>query len=89
MAVLLAVAVRIAPDQLLWVAILAAVVFVVFFIGIIRFADKNPAAALLEGAELLHWQQTELASKGLGSIPKTSVLPARPIDALPPKLEDE
>lgn len=59
---------RAAPEQLLWVAVIAGAVFLAYFFGVLVFASKNPGAALLEGAELLHWQKTELAAKGTGPV---------------------
>ena len=54
--------------MLLWVAVLATALFFVYFCGVLWFANRNPGVALLEGAELLRWRQTELASKGIASI---------------------
>lgn len=45
---------------------LVATVFAVWFIhGTRRFAERNPALALLEGAELLEWRKMEVAAKGM------------------------
>jgi hypothetical protein len=38
---------------------------------LINFANKNPQAALLEGAEFLVHQQIVMAAKGIGEFPKT------------------
>jgi hypothetical protein len=51
------------PLYLLILALIMAVVFAGYFIGILRFANKNPDLALLEGAELVHWRQIEMAAK--------------------------
>jgi hypothetical protein len=48
---------------LLAIAILAAIIFVVFFVGALWFASKNPGLALLEGAELIQWRQLEMTAK--------------------------
>lgn len=40
--------------------------FAIWFIrGTQKFAERNPAQALLEGAELLEWQRVEAAAKGV------------------------
>ena len=86
MVVLTVVAGRLPANLLLYLALIAAVVFVVFLRSVLNFADKNPAASLLEGAELLQWQQTELAAKGTGPIPLSAALPVPPLE-LPPSSE--
>lgn len=68
LAVLAIAAARIAPNLLLWLVGIGALTFVVYLLLVMRFANRNPGAALLEGAELLRWQQTELAAKGTGPI---------------------
>jgi hypothetical protein len=77
-AVLAIAASRIATELLLWVIGIGAVTFVIYLFAVMRFADKNPGAALLEGAELLHWQQTELAAKGIEPQHTTPILPPPP-----------
>jgi predicted outer membrane repeat protein len=57
----------------LWVCILAivliaAIAFVLLW-RLINFADKNPQAVILEGAEFLVHQQIELAAKGVPKLP--------------------
>ncbi len=37
---------------------------------LINFANKNPQAAILEGAEFLVHQQIQLAAKGIGEFPQ-------------------
>ena len=74
------VASRVDPEALFWVAGLVVGLFVLYFFGVLFFAQRNPGAALLEGAELLRWQQSELAAKGLGRIAPAPALqePAEP-----------
>ena len=50
-------------------------IFLVYFIGILLFASRNPGAALLEGAELITWQKQELAAKSLLEPPKVPAIP--------------
>lgn len=38
---------------------------------LINFANKNPQAAILEGAEFLVHEQIQLAAKGIASIPQS------------------
>ena len=78
------VASRASVDLLLYVAGLGVVTFLVYFIGVLMFATKHPAVAMMEGAELLHWQQAELAAKGTGPVPPPAILPAPPTTELPP-----
>jgi hypothetical protein len=75
---------------LLIVAALVVILFVVYLVGIVRFANQNPAAALLEGAELLTWQQ--LAAKTIPNPPNSNVAipePDTPQLTAPPPAEDE
>lgn len=52
---------------LLFIA-LAAIGFAVWFISSSRtFAERNPALALLEGAELIEWRRMEVEAKGVPS----------------------
>jgi hypothetical protein len=57
----------------LWVCVLAiSLVSLMAFIllwRLINFANKNPQAVILEGAEFLVHQQIELAAKGIPSLP--------------------
>ena len=78
--VLAVVAWRADPSMLIWIAVLAVGLFVLYFLGVLIFAERNPGTALLEGAELLRWRQSELAAKGLDSIPPVPALP-EPTDA--------
>lgn len=50
---------------LMLVAVLAFAIFVVFFVGSLVFAHKNPGIALLEGAELIQWRQMDMAAKSV------------------------
>ena len=68
--VLAVVAWRAEPSMLIWIAVLAVVVFVSYFLGVLIFAERNPGTALL-----LRWRQSELAAKGLDSIPPVPALP--------------
>ena len=74
------VASRVDLEALLWVAGLVVGLFVLYFAGVLFFAQRNPGTALLEGAELLRWRQSELAAKGLGRIAPAPALqePAEP-----------
>ena len=74
------VASRVDPEALLWVAGLVVGLFILYFAGVLFFAQRNPGTALLEGAELLRWRQSELAAKGLGRIAPAPALqePAEP-----------
>ena len=75
--VLMVVAVSLAAIALsvrvLWVSVLTAVfVFVISFVmlwRLISFADKNPQAALLEGAEFLVHEQMKLGTKNTPELP--------------------
>ena len=57
-------------NELLSAVTILIVIIIVFItlLRLIRFADKNPQAALFEGAELLYHEQMQLASKEKGSI---------------------
>jgi len=75
---------------LLIVAAFVVILFVVYLVGVVRFANQNPAAALLEGAELLTWQQ--LAAKTIPNPPDSNVAipePDVPQLTAPPPDEDE
>lgn len=63
----LAVAAYSLKDQtfLLCIAILAVILFALFFVGALFFAHKNPGLALLEGAELIQWRQMDMAAKSV------------------------
>ena len=63
-------------DALLGAIVVATlVVFLVFFIGVLIFAHKHPAAALLEGADLITWQKYDLAAKGIPHPPDSPAIP--------------
>ncbi|MBI4608959.1 MAG: hypothetical protein HY726_08125 [Candidatus Rokubacteria bacterium] len=71
------------PQLLLVIAGVGALLFLIYFIGILVFANRNPATALLEGAELLRWRQYDLAAKGLPNPPPTPAI----VDPLTPRQE--
>ena len=58
----------------IWVSSVAiGLIFIFAFVilwRLINFANKNPQAALLEGAEFLVHQQIQLAAKGIGEFPQ-------------------
>ncbi len=56
------------PILLMVVSILMAVVFMVYFAGILWFANRHPGVALLEGAELIQWRQMDIAARAVPSI---------------------
>jgi hypothetical protein len=53
------------PSYLIADAVLVVILFVVYFIGTLWFANRHPGVALLEGAELIQWRQLELAAKSM------------------------
>jgi hypothetical protein len=61
--------------------VFGAVVFFAWFIPIIRFADKHPDAALLEGAQWAQHQKDQLAAKGLHPRPEELALSISPLGA--------
>lgn len=67
----------------LWVCVGAMVlIFIMAFVllwRLINYANKNPQAVILEGAEFLVHQQIELASKGVPSIPIKDVTTETPL----------
>lgn len=64
-------------------------IFILAFVilwRLINFANKNPQAAILEGAEFLVHEQIQLAAKGITSIPQSlSTL----IEETPIKIDNE
>jgi len=66
-----------ATDRVLVFALIAAVIVLVLIpiVAMIVFAWHNPGASLLEGAELVAWQQHEHAAKGVGVIPERPPVP--------------
>jgi hypothetical protein len=67
--------------------VFAAIVFFIWFFPVIRFAEKHPDAALLEGAEWSGFQRFQAAAKGyIPSLPdkEPSLLPGSQ-PALPPE----
>ncbi|KIC90266.1 hypothetical protein [Flavihumibacter solisilvae] len=59
----------------LWISCAAiALIFILTFVilwRLINFANKNPQAAILEGAEFLVHEQIQMAAKGLKSMPQS------------------
>ncbi len=59
----------------LWISAAAiGLIFILVFVmlwRLINFANKNPQAAILEGAEFLVHEQIQLAAKGITSIPQS------------------
>jgi hypothetical protein len=53
------------PFYALIVGLLIPVIFAVYFSGALWFAHRHPGVALLEGAELIQWQQMEMAAKDM------------------------
>jgi hypothetical protein len=49
---------------------LVGVIFMTYLWKVMSFARDNPAAALLEGADLVQWQRGELAAKGIQFPPR-------------------
>ena len=63
-----------------------AVIFLLWFFPVMRFVEKHPDAALLEGAEWTGWQRFQAAAKGY--IPQAperepTLLPGSPQASLP------
>lgn len=56
---------------------------------LIRFAERHPAPAILEGAEYIAYQQIQLAQKNVGELPPSPDEPpsAEPLPVLPAQLE--
>lgn len=73
----------------LMLAGLIATIFASWFIQSTRtFAQRNPALALLEGAELIEWQKLEMAAKGIPPVENPVLVEDRGRDVAPlPKLE--
>ena len=54
---------------------MVATVFAIWFISSSRrYAEKNPALALLEGAEFLEYHKMEVAAKGVLAAPNQPAL---------------
>lgn len=67
------------PEYLLIVGVLAVVLFLVFFAGVLWFSHNHPDTALLEGAELVKWRQLEIAAKGVKTTPELAANTPAPI----------
>lgn len=77
---------RINGDYLILAMVsMAVLVFAGFFKEAMKYADKNPAAALLEGSELVTWRKQELSAKYIPDPPKTQAIsdPKTPLSSLP------
>lgn len=64
-------------------------IFILAFVilwRLINFANKNPQAAILEGAEFLVHEQIQLAAKGVGSFPQSI---SNPIEDTPVLINNE
>lgn len=74
---------------LLALAGLGVLVFLYYQYMVVSYAKKNPAGALLEGADFVKWHQDEIAAKDLKIIPSHTPLvvdPQNPIQlAGPPR----
>jgi len=66
-------------------AVLATTLLVIWWI--LRYAEKHPVSATLEGAEIILWQQHQLvlAAKGLAELPESPVIPNP--EGAPPQVE--
>jgi hypothetical protein len=60
---------------LVGIVVIAVLVFAICFRESMKYADRNPAAALLEGAQLVTWRTQELAAKAIAHPPKTPAIP--------------
>ncbi|MEO7860170.1 MAG: hypothetical protein ABIU05_06950 [Nitrospirales bacterium] len=70
--VLAVAAYKLNNEYLLFATVCLAVLICVGFCWwAMRYADRNPGAALLEGAELVTWRMQELASKSIHKLPNT------------------
>ena len=72
------------PWMLLTVGGSIILIFLIFFIGILIFAHRNPDLALLEGAELLTWRKIALAAKSIPEPPLTPAIPDPKAPEAPP-----
>jgi hypothetical protein len=74
--VALAVVAYKSTDKLVQVVVIAAIamLFLIYFFGILRFSIKHRDIALLEGAELLAWRQMDIHAKTVPIPPQQTVL---------------
>jgi hypothetical protein len=63
------------PNLLLVDAGLVVLIFVLYFAGVLWFANRHPGVALLEGAELIQWRQMDVAAKSGSEIGRVPVPP--------------
>ncbi len=54
---------RLSDHQLVVAAGFVVFVFVLYFVGVLWFANRHPGVALLEGAELIQWRQLDMIAK--------------------------
>ena len=52
----------------------AAIVFFLWFFSVLKFSQKHPDVALLEGAEWTGWKRFEASAKGLAPAAETAEL---------------
>lgn len=70
---------RLHSDKAILVALLMlAVIFLAWFFPVMRFVDKHPDAALLEGAEWTGWQRFQASAKGFLSDPSSTTIIVAP-----------
>ncbi len=63
---------------------LLATLFGVWFInGTQRYAERNPAQAILDGAELLEWHRMEIQAKGIPPSPNAPMVVDTSVPRLP------
>ena len=69
------------PLYLMALAVLGVVAYFYYQHSVLDFAKKNPASALLEGADFVKWHQHETAAKDLKVIPNSPMVsdPQNPI----------
>lgn len=68
------VAARVDVKDILFVLLIGATVCFIYILIAFCYALKNPGSALLEGADLVNWQQIEMAAKSIsqGNISENS-----------------
>jgi len=60
------------PLHLLLAGGLVTLIFVLYFAGVLWFANRHPGVALLEGAELIQWRRLDMIAKSgspIASVP--------------------
>lgn|GEM_PF-5281620 len=61
---------------ILWAFAMSAIVFLIWFAGVLVFASLHPDTALLEGAEWTSWKRFEAKSKYLGHVRSVDLQPS-------------